>query len=283
MQFWLRMGLHLIAVVVSFLSVRWTLPMVLQMLTRSGLVRPNFRGQETPVAGGLVLIIVPLFWLAAGAAAGLYEQWQALALVMLLLAFGLLGFIDDALGTREKTGFKGHISALMRGELTTGGFKAVSGGLVALAFAAFAGGLSGRLTIWNLVLNTLVVALSANAMNLFDLRPGRAGKAFLVVALVLIAVCWPPENAAIMLPLLAALAGFLPADLSARTMMGDTGSNPLGAALGAFAVFSLSPFARLIYLAALIFLHVLAEFASLSTLIERSRLLRAIDHWGRSS
>lgn len=273
--------MHCALALASFFSVRLMFPKVLGMLGKSGLTRPNFRGDNIPIAAGVIILVVPFFWLAAGVLLRLYFPWQALSLLMLMMAFGFAGMIDDFLGNRAQSGLRGHWRALRSGELTTGAFKAIFGGGAALAFAIFVSRFTDNGNLAVLVMNALIVALSANAVNLFDLRPGRAGKAFIFGMTALFLVAFSPERITLMFPILAALLGYLPFDLSSKAMMGDTGSNALGAALGAFAVFTLSPLAGLIFLLLLIGLHVVAEFASLSKIIENSVVLKAIDRWGR--
>lgn len=273
--------LHCALALASFFSARLGLPKVLGMLSKSGLTRSNFRGDNIPTAAGIIILVVPFFWIAAGILLRLYFPWQALSLMMLLMAFGFAGMIDDFLGNRAQSGLRGHWRALRSGELTTGAFKAIFGGAAALAFAIFVARFTDNGNIAALLMNTLIVALSANAVNLFDLRPGRAGKVFIIGMVALFLVAFSPERITLMFPILAALLGYMPSDLSSKAMMGDTGSNALGAALGAFAVLTLSPLAGLIFLLLLIGLHVVAEFTSLSKIIENSMVLKAIDRWGR--
>lgn len=272
----------------SFLATRGLLPLILSLLARAGLVRPNFRGDSIPVAGGIILIAVPVCFIMVAATVELFFRnaaslvWRQALLCLVLLSFGLAGFIDDAIGTREQTGFKGHLASLFRrGELTTGAFKALFGGTVGLAFAVFTAHFSKSRNVPEIVLNALIVALSANVMNMFDLRPGRAAKAYLFGVAMVFLVGRVPETLAVLLPVLGALAAFMPHDLKAHVMMGDTGSNPLGASLGVFAVFALGWPGRVVFLAVLVGLQILAEFVSLSALIERSWLLRAVDKLGR--
>ena len=273
--------MHCALALASFFSVRLMLPKVLALLDRSGLTRPNFRGDHIPTAAGVIILVVPFFWIAAGVLLRLYFPWQALSLLMLMMAFGFAGMIDDFLGNRAQSGLRGHWRALRSGELTTGAFKAIFGGAAAFAFAIFVARFMDNGNLAVLVMNALIVALSANAVNLFDLRPGRAGKVFVFGLAALFLVAFSPERITLMFPILAALLGYLPFDMSAKAMMGDTGSNVLGAALGACAVFTLSPLAGLILLLLLIGLHVTAEFTSLNKIIENSVVLKAIDRWGR--
>ena len=64
-------------------------------------------------------------------------------------------------------------------------------------------------------------------------------------------------------------------------MLGDTGSNVVGALIGIWLVTTLSDPGRLIALGVLIVLTVYGEFRSISTAIERIPLLRQLDSLGR--
>ena len=108
-------------------------------------------------------------------------------------------------------------------------------GIGALGLAC--GALVRRSGVVDKVLAGVVVAGAANAVNLLDLRPGRAVKA---------ARCWlpdpvwcagpPPRTTAARIVLGAAALGaaiaLLPEDLGERAMLGDAGANALGALLG---------------------------------------------------
>jgi UDP-GlcNAc:undecaprenyl-phosphate/decaprenyl-phosphate GlcNAc-1-phosphate transferase len=75
----------------------------------------------------------------------------------------------------------------------------------------------------------------------------------------------------------------LPLDLRERGMLGDTGSNALGAVGGLWLVLALSTLAQLIALGVIAIATVYGEFRSLSELIERTPLLRQLDSLGRAS
>src|SRR5205823_4939196 len=78
------------------------------------------------------------------------------------------------------------------------------------------------------LLDGVLVALAANLLNLFDLRPGRASKVFLVG----VAGLFLTGVGAGSLPILAATAVavlvWLPLDLGEHAMLGDAGANLLG-------------------------------------------------------
>ena len=114
----------------------------------------------------------------------------------------------------------------------------------------------------------LLVALAANLLNQLDTKPGRALKAYLLVA--------GPLRA----PLLPA-AVLLPCDLREMTMLGDAGSNVLGGLLGLSSVGWLTGRGRWIAIGALASLNLLGDDRSLGELIERTPVLRELDAIGR--
>jgi len=64
-------------------------------------------------------------------------------------------------------------------------------------------------------------------------------------------------------------------------MLGDTGSNLLGALGGLWIVLSLDTLGQLIALALIALATVYGEFRSLGALIERTPVLRQLDSFGR--
>jgi UDP-N-acetylmuramyl pentapeptide phosphotransferase/UDP-N-acetylglucosamine-1-phosphate transferase len=64
-------------------------------------------------------------------------------------------------------------------------------------------------------------------------------------------------------------------------MMGDTGSNALGLALGLTMVWGLPFTGKLLGLSILVAIHIVAEIYSISKLIEQSPVLRLLDKLGR--
>lgn len=260
------------------------------LLVKSGAVRPNYSGKEVPVAMGLLFVAATIGGLAFQTVLSALSSWYrptasttdlpAVEVALITVAyFGLLGLVDDLLGSRESRGFAGHFKTLLRkGELTTGAFKALMGGLGAalLAFSHATGPVDA-------VLGTLVIALTANLINLLDLRPGRALKAFTVLfAVALAGSAWSRWGLGF-LPLAAAALVYAPVDLRAQGMMGDAGSNVLGASLGVVVALGWSFWPKLGWLTALVAVHLYAERYSISETIERVALLRALDRLGRGN
>jgi hypothetical protein len=167
-------------------------------------------------------------------------------------AVGALGLVDDVYGGPER-GFRAHL----RAGNTTGVLKLVGIPLVGLVATRKVSG-------------ALLVGLSANFMNQLDTRPGRALKAYLVGALFVGA----PIRSAVFL---------LPYDLREKVMLGDAGSNALGAMLGLSSVSRLTGKSRWLAIGALAGLTVLGERRSLGELIERTPGLRTLDRLGRQA
>jgi UDP-N-acetylmuramyl pentapeptide phosphotransferase/UDP-N-acetylglucosamine-1-phosphate transferase len=242
------------------------------------LQRENHRGRTLPTAGGLVAVVGVLA--VEGAWALVDGRGVHHAYVLIALAFGALGFVDDVLGTgTDGQGFVGHVRALLGGRLTTGGLKLFGGGAAALiACAAVDGSRVGRL-----VVDAALVALAANLANLLDRAPGRSLKVGGACFVVLAAVAGLDRDLAGVAVATGALLALLPADLAERLMLGDTGANPLGAVL-ALGLVLVAPFwGRVVALVAVLGLNLLSEVVSFSAVIDRVGPLRWVDRAGRPS
>jgi Glycosyl transferase family 2 len=123
-----------------------------------------------------------------------------------VLGIAVIGAADDLWSGPER-GFPGH----MRAGGTTGILKLVAIPTIGLAATR---SLSGG----------LLVGLAANALNQLDTKPGRALKAYLLAVTLL------GRRIGGRYTTLAVL--LLPYDLRERGMLGDAGSNALGAVLG---------------------------------------------------
>jgi UDP-GlcNAc:undecaprenyl-phosphate GlcNAc-1-phosphate transferase len=266
------------AAIAAFAVSLFVAPIVTRRLCRLLLLeKPNFRGDVIPASVGITFLLVAAMGYATLYFAGPYGlRFPARSFLLLSIGFGLLGLADDIWGSRAVGGFKGHIRSLVTGRPTTGAVKLIGGGLLALAASSF------HNTAWlPLLLDTALIALAANTLNLLDLRPGRAQFGFGVLATVAALTAafqseaWP--TLLLLAPTIAAAAIEWWPDRSARAMMGDTGSNLLGATAGLACALVLPLWGRGVVLAALIALNALAERVSLSALIEQIPWLRAVD------
>lgn len=248
--------------------------------------RTNYRGAELSTAVG---VLIPCGLLAAGSVAAflstlrpthgqfLVDSWQ-LAVPTLLIAtgFALLGLLDDLGGMGQHGGFTGHIRSLLRGEVSTGMIKLLGGPF----FAILAVRQIFPMTSWGwLLVDGAIVALGANTANLFDRAPGRVNKvAQLCGACLLVA-----SRNDILAPVAAVLGGaaaLLRADLKERLMLGDAGSNTLGAVLGFGVVIVGSDPQKWILLVVLVLLNLASERVSFSAIIEKITVLRYLDRLG---
>lgn len=258
------------------------LRLIVNMLLESGAVRKNYLDHNIPVSGGIsfpisLLLVFLFFILISRYDAGLDTY------LIGIIAISFLGFIDDMLGQRDTLGFKGHFGALFKGKLTTGGLKALGGGLVAF-FLALSLMVEEPGSSWGeIILNTFIIALFTNMLNLLDLRPGRALKGYLFFLIIIVIMAAGQVNWLLITSLLGIVIAYFPLDLKARVMMGDAGSNVLGLSLGYFSVLFLSLPCRIGILLFLIAIHIYTEKFSLTRTIERVPWLRVIDQLGRSN
>jgi UDP-GlcNAc:undecaprenyl-phosphate/decaprenyl-phosphate GlcNAc-1-phosphate transferase len=243
--------------------------------------RSNHRGASVPTGAGIIVALTLLFLSALERGIyGLGIDQDALhagsEMVLAVVGFGLLGFIDDVAEVGTDKGFAGHLRALRHGRLTTGALKLFGGVAVAVgAVAVFDAGAT-----LDLVVDVLLVAGAANVGNLLDRAPGRTTKVALVVGALVLALTWsaPPLGLAIVL---GAALGLLAFDLREELMLGDAGANALGAALGLAVVFGFSFPVRVGALAVVIALNALSEVVSFSAVIAKTPGLKQLDQLGR--
>ncbi|YAL82029.1 hypothetical protein ACMYYO_08730 [Dermacoccaceae bacterium W4C1] len=202
------------------------------------------------------------------------------ALAALAATSGGLGLLDDMLGGDDGKGLRGHLDALRSGKVTTGAVKVLGLGVSGLATAAWLDQQTGRgrapLALASTLAGGALIAGSANLINLFDLRPGRALKVTLVPAAL--AATAGDEVAA---GLVGAVLAAAPEDLAGQRMLGDTGANALGAVLGAIAVRRLSGWSRWGLLGTVTAATLASEKVSFSAVIDANPVLHALDTWGR--
>ncbi|MCW3060763.1 MAG: glycosyl transferase family 4 [Capsulimonas sp.] len=246
------------------------------LTVRYDLRKPNFRGERIPSIAGLAFVLAGDFiygfeWLAGGPASRVFAAY-----FLVLIGFGILGMYDDLAGDRSVGGFRGHFRALAQGRLTTGAVKALGGGAVALG----AGWLIGNGDLWRFALAAALIALSANSLNLLDLRPGRCLFVFFCSAAVLTAVLANVHQLNVGFALFIAVgmaAVIYPMDAAGQAMIGDTGSNSFGAVLGVAASAILPLAWQAVVVVLLIGFQFWCERNSLSKTIEANPFLRGLD------
>lgn len=269
--------LYTILFLTGLLGTYMVIPLFKNLLISSKILRPNYKQDMIPVSMGIVFL--PMIIINGIILAWFTDSTENLLYIFIYI-FGMIcmffaGVLDDVVGNRDVSGLKGHFKSLLKGELTTGGFKALFGGFVGLIIS-----ITISKNIVDIIVNTLIIALSTNLMNLLDLRPGRAIKAYLVIVVTIFLTLIGYVKALPLLILPNVLAYFK-FDLKAKAMMGDTGSNVLGISIGILMILGYSLNIRLLWLAFLLFIHILTEKYSLTKIIENNKFLNFIDKLGR--
>jgi hypothetical protein len=182
------------------------------------------------------------------------------------------GVVDDGYGGAVR-GLRGHLRALLSGHVTTGGLKLAAAVLAAAITVVW----TPRDHLWANLLALIAIAGCTNIWNGLDVAPGRALKAFLVVAVILLIV----DLKAFLLSCTGAAAAVLAPDLRERGMLGDSGANLLGFLAGAEIVRRLPEVWLVPAVLVVIGLNVLAETVTFSRTIEAIPPLRWFDRLGR--
>ncbi len=248
------------------------------ILRRTGALRANFRGELIPTMFGLSITASSIMLLLLTFGHSPRTRTPVLIWIVLLLSFCVLGFVDDRWGNKEIKGLKGHIgAALKHRQITSGLVKAVGGVIAGLIIGYWL----YPNDMLKLVAACMVIALSANGMNLLDLRPGRACAVFLICSTVLLAAALfaPTPNVDVLLLTFVVLPA-VPAwllDSRAKVMLGDTGSNVLGAAIGLAVADTQSIIFEVVTIAILIAAHIIAERRSITQIIANNKMLSSLD------
>ncbi|MFN8051082.1 MAG: hypothetical protein U0Q22_06595 [Acidimicrobiales bacterium] len=252
--------------------------------------RTNYRSHPLATAVGLLLAVVPavvvgLDVVIVDVARSIgwpgQDGWGPLGaygpvVVELAVAFAFLGVLDDLGGVGESGGFRGHLKALAEGRITTGLVKLVGGPLFTLVILSGDMAQAGRL---GHLRDAALICLAANLANLFDRAPGRVNKvgqiAFVVLALATRSTRLVPVAAT-----MGGAAALLPGDLRESFMLGDAGSNVIGAVVGVGVVATTTETQRWILVAVLLGLNLTSEFVSFSRVIDAVPPLRRLDRLG---
>lgn len=269
--------LDIILLLTGILGTYAIIPLFKNLLIESNVLRPNYKKDMIPVSMGIVFL--PMI-IINGIILAFFTKEDKNLLYLFMFIFGLIsmffaGVLDDIIGNRDVSGLKGHFKSLLKGSLTTGGFKALFGGFVGIIIS-----IAVSKNIADIIINTLIIALSTNLMNLLDLRPGRAIKVYLTISTVLFLTLTGYVKSLILLIVPNVLAYFN-YDLKARAMMGDTGSNVLGISIGMLVIMGYSVKVRIGWLVFLVLIHILTEKYSLTKIIEKNKFLNFIDKLGR--
>jgi phospho-N-acetylmuramoyl-pentapeptide-transferase len=211
--------------------------------------------QGTPTMGGLLVLsaftvafLIMFFVTPSGRQRLDAQDYAPLALLLMTLAYGVIGFIDDFLSARrgKNLGFRAREKFAAQ-VLVAVGFMlylaktAQPGTTTLIQFAPEKLALSwiADLSFWYYVLMGVYLVALSNATNITDGLDGLSSGVVLAICLalaVLLSVMYPALSL-FCITLAGALAGFLWWNAHpAKMFMGDTGSLALGAGLGGAAM-----------------------------------------------
>jgi len=260
-------------------------PTTVRGLSAQGMVRDNYRGVPVAFPAGIALVIPAVVALVVAAPLSeiadedVFKPGIGIALIY-VIGVAFLGLLDDLVGSEpgQPRGWRGHFRSLGQGRLSTGVVKAT--GALGLALFVAAG---PALDTGEYLLSAAVLVLATNVFNLVDLRPGRAGKAFILLGAGLTIGSGNLDPLWALGLFLGPILVLLPLDLREVGMLGDTGSNVIGAVAGVWLILTLETTLALAIAAGVLALITLyGEFRSISAFVERTPGLRQLDLLGRS-
>jgi len=274
---------HWVPLVVSFAAAAVIAPTTVRGMASQGLVRENYRGVEVAFPAGAVFVLSGLVALVVLAPLYSFVDTDVFpagmfSVVIYVTGVAFLGLFDDLVGGgRAPRGWRGHFGALGAGRVSSGVLKAVGTLGLALTVMAEPDADAGKY-----LLAVAVLVLATNVFNLLDLRPGRSIKVLALLGLGLTLGSMDLDPFWSLTLFVGPLLVLLPLDLRETGMLGDTGSNAIGAIAGLWLVFTLSTLGQAIAAGLLLLITVYGEFRSISELIERTPGLRQLDLLGRS-
>ena len=251
------------------------LPLLKNMLTRSKVLCINYKGEKIPNAMGIVFVFSNVMTIGTIQLIDGFKSDFHIIYLLGLVFVGLIGLLDDLIGDKTIKGLRGHIKSFFQGKLTTGGIKAFFGLFIALVVSSYISN-----NFLDFILNGLIIGLFTNLINLFDLRPGRAIKVFIIISAILLILKFNYNNY-IILSIYGILIPYASLDLKSKVMMGDTGANILGYTLGVYYTSNFELLSRIIILILLVLFHIFAEKVSFSKVIDNNKILKYIDGIGR--
>lgn len=275
----------------------WLLPRVQRFVTAHQIVEKNFKQKLIPTAMGIfigamlivyVILLSTLVELAPFQSMAKFIEMSKLSSYLLaLFAVCFVGWLDDTIGAKDVKGFAGHWRRWKTDKvMTTGWIKMWTTGALALWMCSQLLSIGGEahpfINFSLVIIKFLLMTLMTNTLNLLDVRPGRALK-FYGIFIVLLAALSTPWTAyiAYMLPVVICALILLKPDLRGSLMMGDTGSNVLGFALGYCLCIAVPISMQMTIVMLLIAMHWVAAKSSITYVIAKVNWLNRLDEWGR--
>ncbi len=197
----------------------------------------HLKKQGTPTMGGIAILIA----FCGGSFLFLKQNYDGIAVVLVTLGFGIIGYIDDYIKVVKKRSLGLKAMQKIIGQLVITGVFAYylyQSNFGTEIYIPFTKGMT--IDMGMLFVPFLIVAIlgTVNGVNLTDGLDGLAGGVTLIVAVFFMLVSWGAGSG--ILPVCGGVIGALLAFLifnayPARVFMGDTGSLALGGFVAASA------------------------------------------------
>lgn len=252
---------------------------VLRLLNDAKCCSLNYNSKNIPKIAGVVFIPVVLSSIGIIISTTMIGNYEYIKYMFTICAMGFIGLFDDLLGENAIKGFRNHFRCFLDGKITTGFVKAFFGGIIALIVTV-----SSYTGFYEAITNFFIIVLFTNTLNLFDLRPGRCAKFFILFAIPIVIIGF--RELEVIIPLVIVVSStivYMIYDLSEKCMLGDTGSNILGITLGYYSTLVLNIKVKVIILFILVILNIISEKKSFTDIISRSKFLSFFDNLGRSN
>jgi len=195
---------------------------------------------KTPSLGGVLFVLIPVISLLIIYPASIFNT-QIVLVILVYLAYGLLGFADDykIILERNNKGINARLKFLIQLVLAIIFyiiFRQELSGSIAIPFIS----VSINLDLFYAVFVLFIFTGSSNAVNLTDGMDGLAGGTSLIALIPFAIFAYLQDEAfifAFILALMASLFAYLLFNKHpAKIIMGDTGALALGAVLAALAL-----------------------------------------------
>ncbi len=264
-------------IIFSLIIVYFVEKQMMSFLRNNNIYGYNYSKNKILTCGGLVILFPLVILFNVIYYLSIIDTRLLLCYLLVLFSIGFVGFIDDMVG---KTEYKGMISHLKQFVLyknfTTGALKALTGVTVSLIVSYC---IPEEKNLSSILIGTLVFSLFTNLINMFDTRPGRAVKFFILFSVILIGMA--PRHVLLITIILAPVIIYLPMDIKGSIMLGDTGSNILGGMLGITSLLILDGAIQVATVILLMALHYIGDRYSFTSIIKGSKILSYIDKFGR--
>lgn len=275
-------GIWLLLLLLSGFLAWKLLDFLLIFLQQHKLTHANYRGIQMPGSLGIYIWAVLLLYVAGlrliNRMYALESEllWQTGDYLIALSVIFFVGWLDDTAGDKNIKGLVRHWRELYyHHRLSTGMLKALVTGAVATGMVWSLGH-----SPWISFFVLLNLLLTTNTLNLLDVRPGRAIKAAWLLILLFAGVA-SFSKLWLLAPIGFSLLLLFPYDLQERLMLGDSGANMIGFALGYYLAVAAPFWFHLLWLPVLLAFQWFADQYSFSKVIEGNRVLHWLDRLGR--